>query len=100
MTKPIKEVYTDAELHQLLKKPKIKQGGFAEYRNWVVANYFIATGQRKNTVINLKIKDLDFESGLVTLRVVKNRKPTILPITPSLNDILKEYLKYRKGKGG
>ncbi|HVI39577.1 MAG TPA: tyrosine-type recombinase/integrase [Anaerovoracaceae bacterium] len=97
--KPIKEVYTDVELRLLLKRPHIKQCGFAEYRNWVMANYFIATGQRKNTVLNLKIGDLDFENGIVTLRVVKNRKPTILPITPSLIEILKEYLKYRKGEG-
>jgi len=97
--KPVKEVYTDAELRLLLKKPNIKQCGFAEYRNWVMVNYFIATGQRKNTVLNLKIKDLDFENGLATLRVVKNRKPTILPMTQSLLEILKEYLKYRKGEG-
>lgn len=95
--KPLKEIYTDAELRLLLKKPNIKQCGFAEYRNWVIVNYFIATGQRKNTVLNLKIKDIDFENGLVTLRVVKNRKPTVLPLTPSIIEILKEYIKYRKG---
>lgn len=65
--KPLKEVYTDTELRLLLKKPNIKQCGFAEYRNWVMVSYFIATGQRKNTVLNLKIGDLDFENGLVHL---------------------------------
>lgn len=95
--KPIKEVYSDAELQLLLKKSKIKNCTFAEYRNWVLVSFFIATGQRKNTVINLKIKDLDLQNGLVTLRVVKNRKPTILPLAPMITHILKEYLNYRKG---
>ena len=96
--KPIKELYSDSELQRLLKRPKIKYCGFVEYRNWVLINFFIATGQRKNTVINLKTNDLDLENGLVTLRVVKNRKPTILPLAPTITGILKEYLNYRKGE--
>ncbi len=95
--KPIKEVYTDTELHILLKKPNMKQCSFVEYRNWVLVNYLISTGQRKNTVINLKIGDLDLENGLVILRVVKNRKPTILPLSTSIVNILQEYLLHRKG---
>lgn len=95
--RPIKEVYTDTELNRLLRKPDMRKCGFAEYRNWVLVNYFIATGQRKNTVINLKIGDLDLQSGIVSLRVVKNRKPTVLPLAPSIIAILKEYLTQRKG---
>lgn len=95
--KPIKEVYTDSELRLLLKKPKLKNCTFTEYRNWVLVNFFIATGQRKNTVINLKIDDLSLEDGLITLRVVKNRKPTVLPLSSSIIIILKEYLTFRKG---
>jgi integrase/recombinase XerD len=95
--KPIKEVYSDAELQLLLKKPKINTCGFVEYRNWVLVNFFVSTGLRKNTVINLKIKDLDLDDGLITLRIVKNRKPTILPLTHAIVNILREYLNYRKG---
>jgi integrase/recombinase XerD len=95
--KPIKELYSDGELQLLLRKPKVSTCRFAEYRNWVLVNFFISTGLRKNTVTNLKIKDLDLDNGLVTLRVVKNRKPTILPLAPMITDILREYLNYRKG---
>lgn len=95
--KPIKEVYSDSELRKLLVKPNIKSCSFSEYRNWVLVNYLIATGQRRNTIMNLKIGDLDIENGLVGLRVVKNRKPTIVPLAPSIIDILVEYLRHRKG---
>ena len=95
--RPIKEIYTDAELKLLLKKPNIKSCSFAEYRNWVLVNFLISTGQRKNTVLNLKIKDIDLENALMTLRVVKNRKPTVLPLATKITEVLREYIGYRKG---
>ncbi|HZK61796.1 MAG TPA: site-specific integrase, partial [Anaerovoracaceae bacterium] len=71
--------------------------GFTEYRNWVIVNYLLSTGQRRNTVINLKIKDYDPENGMMALRIVKNRKPTILPLSQTIVEILNNYLKFRKG---
>ena len=94
---PIKEVYTDVELALLLKKPNVDKCGFTEYRNWVIVNYLLSTGQRRNTVINLKIKDYDPENGMMALRIVKNRKPTILPLSQTIVEILNNYLKFRKG---
>ena len=40
----IKETYTIQELEVLLKKPNIKTCEFSEYRNWVIINYLISTG--------------------------------------------------------
>ena len=40
----IKETYTDYEIQTLIKKPDVKSCTFAEYRNWVLVCYFIATG--------------------------------------------------------
>lgn len=94
---PVKEVYTESELRKLLKKPNLKECRFSEYRNWVIVNYLIGTGQRRNTVTNLKIGDVDLENRLVKLRVTKNRKEAILPLTSSLVSILEEYLNYRGG---
>lgn len=97
MEMPIKEVYTEEELRKLLKKPNLKKCRFTEYRNWVIVNYLIGTGQRRNTITNIKIGDLDLENKLVLLRVMKNKKETILPLTQSLVEILYEYLSYRGG---
>ncbi|WP_051280131.1 tyrosine-type recombinase/integrase [Anaerovorax odorimutans] len=96
--KPIKNIYTKEELAILLKKPDLKKCGFTEYRNWVLVNYLVGTGQRLNSIINIKIKDIDLLNSVVFLRVTKNRKETILPLSSSLVDILKEYMKYRRGE--
>lgn len=42
----IKELYTTEELRILLKKPDIKRRGFAEYRDWAIINFMLATGVR------------------------------------------------------
>lgn len=96
--KTIKETYTDDELNLLLKKPDIKKCDFAEYRTWVLINYLLATGNRVTTILNVKIKDLDLESGIVLLCKTKNKKQQVIPLSRTLIRVLDEYLKYRKGE--
>ncbi|MGV9142148.1 MAG: tyrosine-type recombinase/integrase [Promethearchaeota archaeon] len=93
----IKETYTDKELEILLEKPNLKECGFAEYRNWVIINWLLATGNRSRTIRNVKIKDLDFENGYIKLRKTKNRNQQIIPMSNKLNNILNEYLQFRDG---
>jgi len=52
---------------------------------------------RLNTLSNLKIKDIDFENHEVSLRKVKNKKQYAIPLTPSLEHALIDYLRFRKG---
>lgn len=86
------EAYTDDEIEVLLKKPNMKQCTFAEYRNWVIVNFFCNTGCRRMTLINIFIEDLDLENGYCKFRHTKNRKPLTVPITPTMCTILKEYI--------
>lgn len=94
--KVIKATYTDEELKQLLKKPNIKACGFPEYRNWVMSNYLISTGNRLGTIRELKISDLDLNDLRIHLREMKNNEQQIIPLSKSITIILKEYLIYRK----
>ena len=95
--KNIKETYTDEELALLLKKPDIKRCNFTEYRNWVMVNYFLATGNRVSTVINIRIEDIDFADGMINLTKTKNRKGQVVPLSKTMIKILQEYLAYRQG---
>lgn len=94
---PIVETYTDAEVKLLLKKPNKKNCSFAEYRDWVICNVLYATGMRSSNITNLKVNDIDLYNNLISLKTTKNRKPLVLPITKSLQPILKEYIRIRDG---
>lgn len=88
--------YTDEELKLLLKKPDIKKCSFTEYKCWVIVNFLMSTGIRQNSLINIKVKDLDLSGSIVHINVTKNRKPLIIPLNPDIKTILQEYLKYRQ----
>jgi integrase/recombinase XerD len=92
------ETYTDAELKRLLRKPDVRYCNFATYRSWVIVNLLLSTGIRQNSLVNIKIKDLDFDNRIVYVNVTKNRKPLIIPLNEDIVKILHEYLKYRQGQ--
>ena len=92
------ETYSDEELRILLQKPNIKKCSFTEYQCWVITNFLFCTGVRQRSLINIKVKDIDFDNSVVYVNVTKNRKPLIVPINQTMVHILNEYLKYRKAK--
>ena len=47
--------YSDSELALMLKKPHMKICSFSEYKNWVIINFLLSTGIRRNSLINIKI---------------------------------------------
>lgn len=82
----------------MLKKPDVKKCTFSEYRNWVMINYVLGTGQRLNTIRNIKICDIDLNNEEVVVTTMKNKKQKTLPLPHTLVLILKEYLRYRGGE--
>ena len=97
-TKKVKETYSDAELSVLLKKPNTKTCNFTEYKTWVFENFLLGTGVRLSTALDIKIKDVDFESGFIFLSKTKNRTQQYIPMAKSLQNILIEYLDIRGGE--
>ena len=95
--KEIKETYTDEELQVLLARPDTNSCSFTEFKTWVFENYLLATGNRLSTALNVRVKDIDFDNGLLTLAKTKNRKQQIIPLSATLADILREYLDIRGG---
>lgn len=94
------ETYTEAELQLLLKKPNLRKCSFTEYKCWVMTNFLFSTGVRQRSLMNIQIKDVDFDNSVVYVRVTKNRKPLIVPLNKTMISILSEYLKYRQHKSG
>jgi len=81
----------------LLKKPNPKQCSFTEFRNWVIINYLLGTGNRASTVVNIKIGDVDFSGESIILKKTKNRRQQVIPLSKTLSITIKEYLKFRQG---
>lgn len=96
--KPVIETYTTAELKLLLEKPNLKKCKFSLYRNWVIINTFISTGMRLSSLINIQVKDLDFDNDVIYIKHMKTRKPLIMPMSTTLKKVLLEYLQYRQAK--
>lgn len=90
------ETYSEEELKTLLQKPNIKKCSFTEYQCWVITNFLFSTGVRQRSLINIKVKDVDFDNNVVYVNVTKNRKPLIVPINLTMANILSEFLKYRQ----
>jgi len=92
------ETYSESELQLLLKKPNLNKCSFTEYQCWVMTNFLFSTGVRQRSLINIKVKDVDFDNNVVYVNVTKNRKPLIVPLNRTMASILNEYLKYRQHK--
>lgn len=91
----IKDIYTEAELKKILKRPE--NPTFAEYRNWVLCNFLLATGIRAKELRELLIRDVNLPEGYISLSHTKNRKPRMIPIPSTLHAIMIEYLQIRGG---
>ena len=96
--RPLKEVYSDAELELLLREPDLSTCNFAEYRNWAFSNFLLGTGVRLSSALNLRICDLDFLESLIRVVHTKNGSSQILPFSSSLQKVMQKYLQYRGGE--
>lgn len=88
---PIK-YYTEDEIKLLLARPK-KKASFVVWRTWVIVNWILATGNRCSTLLNIKIQDICFTRKEIVFTRTKNKKLQIMPLSHSLEVILREYLR-------
>lgn len=84
--------FKDEDLEKLLEKPRRKDD-FVEWRTWMVVNWICGTGNRAGTVCNVKLKDINFHNKQIALSHTKNKKIQTVPLSPSLETALKEYIK-------
>lgn len=89
---PIKNCYTDSEINKLLRKPDVKD--FVEYRNWVIINYLLATGNRVSSIVDINVGDVDLDEGYINVNRQKNKKPARLGLISKMQNVLREYIAY------
>lgn len=82
--KEMQKIYDDVDA------PK----SFEEFRNLLIIEMFYMTGIRKSELINIKIKDIDFNQK--TIRIFgKRQKERLMPLLPYLDSKIREYTQYR-----
>lgn len=96
VTQTKKDTYTDEELKKLLKKPNLSTCTFNQYTSWVAINVLLTTGLRATSLINIKVKDVNFSNNTINVTRTKNRKLLTVSITNTLAKILKDYIKIRE----
>lgn len=52
----------------------------------------ISVGLRVSEIINLKLKDIDFEDNVIYIRNAKGRKDRIVPLSSTIKSLVGEYL--------
>lgn len=87
---PIKDVYTNAEIERLITRPN--NDNFVENRNWVIIHWLLGTGSRVQTIINLKVGDIDLDEGYANINVQKNGSVSRIPLVKKLQAILSDYI--------
>lgn len=86
------KLYTDEELELLLQKPR-RTDSFTTWRTWTIVNWVLATGNRASTICDVKLTDINFSRKEIVLGHTKNKKAQIIPLSSSLETVLKEYIR-------
>lgn len=74
------------------------EADFEGARNRLILELFYHTGMRQAELINLKTRDVDFNTS--TLKVLgKRNKERLIPFGPELQKAIHSYLNYRQGEG-
>lgn len=95
---PAKQVYTDKELERLMVKPPIED--FADFRTYCIISLILNTGARCNTILNIRIEDVDLEEGYITFNTTKAHKIVRLGLEKKTRRDLAEWVQYwRYDKG-
>lgn len=86
------KMFDDNELAALLSKPKAGDS-FTEWRTYVIVNWVLATGNRAATICDVKTGAIDFKKKEIVLGHTKNKKQQVIPLSPALETVLKEYMR-------
>ena len=84
---------TEDQIKALLKQPNKRT--FTGGRNLTIIMLLLETGIRLTELINLKVKDILWEDGLIRVSRTKNREERFVPFQAKMRKMLTEYLELR-----
>lgn len=88
--KPPIKLYTEEECALLLTSYSKEK--FISHRTHCIVAFVLATGARANTILNIKISDVDFSTREILFRTLKNKSTYHCPMTAALEKELRLYM--------
>ncbi len=92
-------IYTLQEIHRILEAARALQRRYPNrLTGWTMETFVLllyACGLRRGEAINLKIEDVDFEQGTLSLWKTKFHKERLVPFSPAVGQKLQAYLARR-----
>ena len=90
VSKRVQVPFSEKEIEAVLN-PLNKEIDFKSIRNRLVVELLYSTGMRRNELINITLKDIDFSNS--TIKVLgKRNKERIIPLLNSVKESLNKYL--------
>lgn len=86
------ETYSEEEVKLLIAEPQ-RNASFVEWRTWAIVNWILATGNRIETIVNIKMGDVHFGRDEIIIREQKNKKSSYIPLASGLKRTLRTYIK-------
>lgn len=86
------KLFTDEELEALLEKPR-RNDSFVAWRTWAIVNWVLGTGNRASTICEVRLTDVNYSKKEIALAHTKNKKAQTIPLSSSLDTVLKEYIR-------
>ncbi|ABR37107.1 tyrosine-type recombinase/integrase [Clostridium beijerinckii] len=87
-----KAVYTEDEINILLTKPNLNTCVIGDYRSYVMIAFFVGTGCRSETILNVRVKDINFEKDSILFSHMKTKRQATVPMSKFLRGELLEYI--------
>jgi integrase/recombinase XerD len=91
-------LYTPEEVRRLLLmilQPRRAATPISRWSRYAILGLLSVTGLRISEALNLNLKDVDLDQGILTIRHSKWGKDRLVPIHPSTRAALSEYLRRR-----
>jgi len=70
----------------------LKECLVGDYSSWFSINFLIATGCRSETLLNMRVKDINFENENILFRYMRTKRQINVPLPEALKVVLKEYI--------
>ena len=87
------KVINDEAIAALLEKPRGRADkDFVEWRSYAIVAWIAGTGNRAETVSEVRIGDLDFNKNEIILKHTKNNKAQSVPFSDATKTVIKEYI--------